>query len=849
MRTARIPKDLVRLLMVALTLCLAIGVFSPRSQAAAPRPADRPGSTTPAGQAPRPATGTAEQDDSHAGSALATKDRAPLPLDRSALRRDYDRPATAATSGGPAARGLAAAACNTSDFTTRTGSALVQQVKSATLDCVNTLFNLTGNDAYAAFREAQMTTVANALRDVSASYPGDNSTSAGQLVLFLRAGYYVHWYNASTVGTYGSTLQTAIRGGLDAFFAAPHSRDVTDANGETLSEAVTLIDSAEENARYLSVVKRLLSGYTSAYNSSWYMLNAVNNTYTVLWRGHQSPAFVSAVQADPSVTDTLYAFASTNNALLGGDQGYLVSNAGRELGRFLQYASLQPKVRPLVKGLLGQSSITGRTAALWVGLAEMTDSYDKANCAYYDTCDLANRLRAAVLTVNYTCSPSIRIVAQQMAAAELASSCTSLKNQDAYFHSVVRDNGAVAGDTNTTIEVVVFDSSSDYQTYAGTIFGISTDNGGMYLEGDPAAAGNQPRFIAYEAEWVRPAFQIWNLNHEYTHYLDGRFDMYGDFEAGVTTPTIWWVEGFAEYISYSYRNVSYDAAIAQAAKHTYALSTLFGTTYENADQTRIYNWGYLAVRYMLQSHRADIDAVLAKYRGGDWAGARSYLTGTVGTRYDADFNSWLTACAAGTCGGGTNPPANQAPTAGFTAVTNDLTAAFTDTSTDADGTIAARSWNFGDGTTSTTANPAKTYTAAGSYTVTLTVTDDKGATATATKAVTVTAVPECTAADTRQLGQNCRRSNLSATTGNYSYLYLYVPAGTQQLTITAAGGTGNADLYYNANGWATTGSWTAKSTSTGNTESLTISNPPAGPVYISLYAQQGFTGATVKTLY
>ncbi|MEV5540112.1 collagenase [Saccharopolyspora shandongensis] len=28
---------------------------------------------------------------------------------------------------------------------------------------------------------------------------------------------------------------------------------------------------------------------------------------------------------------------------------------------------------------------------------------------------------------------------------------------------------------------------------------------------DPAQQGNQPRFIAYEAEWQRPTFEIWNL--------------------------------------------------------------------------------------------------------------------------------------------------------------------------------------------------------------------------------------------------------------------------------------------------------------------------------------------------
>ncbi len=84
-------------------------------------------------------------------------------------------------------------------------------------------------------------------------------------------------------------------------------------------------------------------------------------------------------------------------------------------------------------------------------------------------------------------------------------------------------------------------------------------------------------------------------------------------------------------------------------------------------------------------------------------------------------------------------PANAAPTANFTFATSGLTANFTDSSTDSDGTIASRSWNFGDSTTSTATSPSKTYTAAGTYTVTLTVTDNGGATNTRTQSVTVTA--------------------------------------------------------------------------------------------------------------
>ncbi|GAA3167380.1 MULTISPECIES: collagenase [Streptomyces] len=661
-----------------LAACLGVGLFSAPSQAAQQRPAaataaghTRTGDAGPARSGSGPAAGPAGPsaqsptapagDPAHLGrKALKAADRPPLSASKDALRRDYDAPGAASPSHpAPSMKGVskarAAADCKVSDFTGRTGSELVRQITSSTTDCINTLFQVKGNDGYLAFREAQMVTVADAMRDGSAAYPGDSSTGMPQLVLYLRAGYYVQYYDPDTVGDYGPELRTAIQGALDAFFASSHAFDVSDANGETLSEAVILIDSAVENARYLSVVKRLLADYDSSYNSSWYMLNAVNSVYTVTFRGHQVPEFVAAVEADPSLLDALSDFALHHLDLLGTEQSFLASNAGLELGRFLQEDSLRPKASPLAAALLGKSSLTGPTAPLWVGLAQMVEAYDKANCSYYDTCDLVQRLKSAVLPVSHTCSDSIRILAQQMSAADLDASCTSLRNQDAYFHDVTRDNGPVDGDHNDTIEVVVFDSSTDYQTYAGAIYGIDTNNGGMYLEGDPAAAGNQPRFIAYEAEWTRPDFQIWNLNHEYTHYLDGRFDMYGDFEAGMTTPTVWWVEGFAEYVSYSYRKINYDDAVAQAGAHTYTLRTLFDTTYDNADQTRVYNWGYLAVRYMLQSHRADVDTLLGLYRKGDWNGARTLLTSTIGDRYEADWKTWLTACAAGNCDATTGP--------------------------------------------------------------------------------------------------------------------------------------------------------------------------------------------------
>jgi PKD repeat protein len=106
------------------------------------------------------------------------------------------------------------------------------------------------------------------------------------------------------------------------------------------------------------------------------------------------------------------------------------------------------------------------------------------------------------------------------------------------------------------------------------------------------------------------------------------------------------------------------------------------------------------------------------------------------------------ATACGGDGGGTPPPENQPPVASFSEVCTQLSCVFTDASADPDegGTIASRSWNFGEPSsttnTSTEQNPTHVYAAAGSYTVVLTVTDNEGANSTPfSKAFTVSGPP------------------------------------------------------------------------------------------------------------
>ena len=87
------------------------------------------------------------------------------------------------------------------------------------------------------------------------------------------------------------------------------------------------------------------------------------------------------------------------------------------------------------------------------------------------------------------------------------------------------------------------------------------------------------------------------------------------------------------------------------------------------------------------------------------------------------------------------PGQNTSPSAAFDFACTDLACEFTDASEDQDGTVASRSWDFGDGATSTAADPAHEFAAAGTYDVELTVTDDDGDATSLTRELSVPVAP------------------------------------------------------------------------------------------------------------
>ncbi|MBQ4877810.1 collagenase [Pseudoalteromonas luteoviolacea] len=696
--------------------------------------------------------------------------------------------------------------------------------------CVNELFSASSNLQISVFTTEKMRAAAIRAKSLATSYDGNGSAALEALFLFIRAGYYVEFYNDSV--SFGSSLKPDVRAAIDEFVKSPHFYTNSDAHGKVLKEVITSMDSSEMQDVYLPVVKAWLLKWQQSYADKWYMRSAVNGIFTILYRGQWNTEFVAKVQSDSELVNMLAEFTK-QNWMIGSDAEYLIINSASELARLKTYknAPIQPAVDTALKDLFSRFESFGYGDGIWLAAADVATYY--ADCDTFGICNFEQTLTQKALSQTHQCSPTIRIRSQNMTAQQHLSACQTMALEETRFHQMLATNQTpVADDNNAMLQVNIFDSSSDYGKYAKAIFKIDTNNGGMYLEGDPSKVGNQANFIAYEASYAKADHFVWNLEHEYVHYLDGRFDLYGDFNAP-TEAIVWWSEGVAEYVA----NLNDNQAAIDTIKDgsTYRLNEIFATTYAGFDQDRIYRWGYLAVRFMFERHFEELKVMLTHTREGNWSGYKTTVDDWA-QRYDQEFTQWTLALA--------GSDDNKAPLASINGpysgtIGNDIQFS-SQGSTDPEGQVLTYLWQFGDGAQSTSANPTHIYSAQGTYTVSLTVSDPQGAQASVSTSVEVSETANNVV--TLLKGQSV---TVTAEQDAFKYFKLTLPPGATDLVIATSGGTGDADLYVKQGQVPTLDSYDCRPYVGGNAERCDIAQPLTGDYFIMLRGYNRFENVTL----
>lgn len=531
--------------------------------------------------------------------------------------------------------------CTVEDFTVDRVN-IESRVANSDYECMRTWFSPSLELADVVFSTMSVSRITGGLKKAIEAYKGTKEQAQQIYYLgeFIKAAYKNrHDTFAKKLQPFPSELSVDIANTIQQFLRSPYALTEGREQQEALASMLIVVDSIRQLAIAAPDVFAILDSFSADKSDSYYYRKAINNIFVAMAGHSQTKAFYDVIESDSSYIHRLSSFITNNEWAIGTDSEQLLGNAARELARLVKTEDAETKkvVVDTLDSLLKRYPLGGKSDRIWVGIAEMVDAYASD---YLEQLGLSNSksvLKQRIMTFSYDCRGPARILAQEMTEAQAITSCETLNLKEDDFHQTVNTGyQPVADDHSDSVDVIVFKTKSDYSTYSSFLFDNTTNNGGQFLERDPSKQGNVPRFVAYQNGWDDD-FSILNLEHEYVHYLDGRFNQYGDFHDTMREGTIvWWLEGFAEYMHYK---EGYNAALVLGKEKTHTLADVFSTNYSDG-LNRVYRWGYLAVRFMIEKHPEDVTELLGYSRTGQYKEWVKLLE-RLGPAYNTEFHSWL----------------------------------------------------------------------------------------------------------------------------------------------------------------------------------------------------------------
>ncbi|MFS1932327.1 M9 family metallopeptidase [Vibrio splendidus] len=527
--------------------------------------------------------------------------------------------------------------CDVSDL--QLASELVLSVSAADNSCYSSWFSASENSLNNIYSEANLSRIQVALNSEITHYRGESEQARKleNLGEFVRAAYYVR-YNAQA-DNFSEALSQRFAQSVNAFLANANALNQGREQVGAMKSLTLMVDNVKQLPLTMDAQLAALTHFNreTAQDSQW--VDGLNNLFRAM-AGHAArDNFYDYMASHTQHIDTLAAFARDNSWALDTDAGFLVYNAVRETGRLLASPNKETKDKALrvMQQVMAQNPLGSEHDRLWLAAVEMMGHYAPEGLNGLDIEEAKRDLAMRILPNRHECQGPAIIRSQGLSVSQAIEACDVLAAKEAEFHQVANTGQQpVADDNNNHVEVAVFGNKGSYTDYSAFLFGNTTDNGGQYLEGNPAEVGNVARFVAYRYA-NGDDLSILNLEHEYTHYLDARFNQYGSFSDNLAHGyVVWWLEGFAEFMHYKQ---GYDAAVGLISSGKMSLSDVFATTYSH-DSNRIYRWGYLAVRFMMEEHPQEVQSLLALSRAGkfsEWAQQVKVL----GQQYNGEFERWL----------------------------------------------------------------------------------------------------------------------------------------------------------------------------------------------------------------
>ncbi|MFF7726966.1 collagenase [Streptomyces sp. NPDC008001] len=371
--------------------------------------------------------------------------------------------------------------------------------------------------------------VSRRIESLAAGHDGKNGSHLLEMFTYLHAVAYQDFSHSEIDITDAPTVE-AMRRAVDAFGTASRTFDVTPTNAESLREALYAASAPGLRQYQLPLMKRVLATMDAAHpataqDKSWAgaALAALSLSYLGVYPGNHDSAFHAAVAADPAYRAALKAFAGYAH-LKGTANAWVARDGVSEYGRLGQVDALKAEITTGLGEVLSTVVRTfGEGSEPWGKTVGWLN--DLGACKQYGVCK--TDIEARLFPNTYTYDEGGIKVRTALPRATVDRLYYASKQVKAQFHRVLGTEEPLAGDTNATLNIVLYASRSDYEIYHPLLTGMSTNNGGIYIE-------KGATFYTYERRVPQDSSLTLEelFRHEYTHYLNGRWAVPGLFGEG-----------------------------------------------------------------------------------------------------------------------------------------------------------------------------------------------------------------------------------------------------------------------------------------------------------------------------
>ncbi|MEV4506606.1 collagenase [Streptomyces klenkii] len=371
--------------------------------------------------------------------------------------------------------------------------------------------------------------VSRRIEGLAAAHDGKNGSHLLEMFTYLHAVAY-HDFSRTEIDITDAPTVEAMRRAVNAFGGAARTFDVTRSNAESLREALYAASAPGLRQHQLPLMKRVLATMDAAHpatakDASWAgaALATLSLSYLGVYPGNHDSAFQAAVAADPAYRAALRAFADYTH-LKGTPNAWVVRDAVGEYGRLGQVDALKSEITAGLGGVLstvvrnfGEGSEPWGKVVTWLN--------ELGACKQYGVCKAD--IEARLFPQTYTYDKGGISVRTALPRATVDKLYYASKQVKAQFHRVLGTEEPLAGDTNVTLNIVLYASRADYEIYHPLLTGMGTNNGGVYIE-------KGATFYTYERRVPQDSTLTLEelFRHEYTHYLNGRWAVPGSFGEG-----------------------------------------------------------------------------------------------------------------------------------------------------------------------------------------------------------------------------------------------------------------------------------------------------------------------------